>query len=434
MTDDIEMPVVAPASAIKGGIYSMKGNNLYANYPETGDALYSMIDQYYDNLYANALQKSVGAAVYGDNGYFNAIYGKQITAAMFMNDNVFTAIGARPYNHEGVRLATELASYGLNENGEFEGLGADTVVDGAIGPSYQMPVEEFRERIKSLPFKFNYGFVLQGVENKDDTIAYRDYMDKMAANYSNLADQSILAPVRLGMPLRRGQETSLQRISRMISCYSEIGKVEDGVTITGGMASPYGGLESGRGDFYDWRTGGPSNLDGNLVDAEGSALSISMMKELWRKCSVNWANSASPNNKIWCMGNITQDKLAALMLANNVLLDTVYTQKSFNGVKTIPGRDAGMLLNSFQNVPIIQDGNMNFDFGTKKVSEYESGDIFLLDLDHIWMSVLTPVQLYNCDNPAITGILQEVNVMTSNMETRIDHFISHGKIINIADA
>ena len=158
-----------------------------------------------------------------------------------------------------------------------------------------------------------------------------------------------------------------------------------------------------------------------------------MMNKLWRQCSVNWANSAAPNNKIWTMGNITQSKLSALMLANNVYLDSVAVQRSFNGVKTIPGRDVTMLLNCYNNIPIIQDGNINFDYETKKVSAVKTGDISLLDLDHIWMSVLTPVTVFSCDNPAITRKLQEVNVMAANMETRIDSFIQHGKIINLAD-
>ena len=430
----ISLGEAVPSAGLRNGTFQFQGGKYYANYRETPDETYRFFDDFFNGVYGNYMANSAGSAVWSqDSGYVNAIYGKQITAAMFMSDNLFTALGARPYNHEGVRIAPELATYGLNSSGEFEGLGADTVQDGVVPDSIRMPVDEMREPIKSLPIRWNYGFILQGVQGKDDAQAYSDYANKMAATYSNLADQTITYPVSGGMPMRNGVETSLQRISRMISSYSEIGKTENGVSITAGLVSPYGGLTSSRGTFYPIRSAGKSNYDSQLVDANGQVLSIDMMKTLWRKCSVNWANSASPNNKIWAMGNITQDKLASLMLANNVLLNTVYVQKSFGGVKTIPGRDAGILLNSFQNVPIIQDGNINFDYTTKKVSSVKSGDVSLYDLDHLWMSVLTPVQLYNCDNPAITGILQEVNVMTSNMEVRIDSFIQHGKIINIAD-
>ena len=70
-------------------------------YPETGDAMFDLIEDFYAGQYNFA--KSAGAAIYTtdrENGYTNAIYGKYITAGMFMSDNVFTALGAKPYQHE----------------------------------------------------------------------------------------------------------------------------------------------------------------------------------------------------------------------------------------------------------------------------------------------------------------------------------------------
>ena len=58
----------------------------------------------------------------------------------------------------------------------------------------------------------------------------------------------------------------------------------------------------------------------------------------------------------------------------------------------------------------------------------------LLDMDHIWMSTLSPVEVYSNNNIAITRKLQEVNVIHCRMETRIDKFIGHGRIIGIPDA
>lgn len=421
------------------GMFIKTGTKLGSTFPETADGAYDLIDSFYEGAYSIA--KSAGAATYGDNGYFNAIMGKEITAAMFACDNVFTAIGTRAYQHEGVRIAPELASYGLMATGdtdniaagEFGGLGATTVQDGSIPDSVAMPVQEFREAYKDLPFAFNYGLGLQALENKDDTMAYRDYIDKMSTNYSNLADQTILRPVYKQQPVKGGVETSLNGISRCISSFAEKSLTEGGQALDGSYVSPYGGFTSGKGDFYQFRNGGASNIDSQLINAAGGALGLTDMRKLWRLCSVNWKDSASPNNKMFMMSNVAQDKLGALMMANNLYMDSVYVQRDFNGVKTIPGRDAGLLLKSFQNVPIIQDGNINFDFSTKKVSATKMGDISLLDLDHIWLSMLTPLEMFNINNPAITRMLQEFNVMSMRAETRIDSFIQHGKIVNLAD-
>jgi hypothetical protein len=136
---------------------------------------------------------------------------------------------------------------------------------------------------------------------------------------------------------------------------------------------------------------------------------------------------------MWAMSNVVQDKLGAIMQANNILLNTVYAKRDFNGVSTTPGRDAGILLNSVFNIPIIQDGNLNFDYTKKKVSTVKMGDIYLLDLKHIWMSMLTPVEMFTINNPAITRSLKERNVMNSRMEVRIDKFIGHCRIVGLAD-
>ena len=199
------------------GKFVQMGTKMGTTYPEKGDAMWDLVDDFYKGMYSIA--KSAGAATYGDNGYFNAIMGKEITAAMFSSDNTFTALGARPYNHEGVRIALELATYGLDAAGNFQGIGYDTIQDGNVPESVEMPVNEYRQPYKELPFSFDYGLGLQAIENKDDTIQYRDYIEKMSANYSDYINRTLLRPIRDKQPTKNGIETSLNGISRCISSY-----------------------------------------------------------------------------------------------------------------------------------------------------------------------------------------------------------------------
>ena len=426
-------------------------------YDPSSAGLLELIDDYY----ASSFGKSAGSIGYGlgspnGEGYFNALMGKEITVGIFSSDNIFTAIGARAYDHEGVRIQYQQAAYGMADelfhNGVpmmgsqtgFVGIGAGTNQDGLVPDSVYVPIDNFREPYKEVPFAYDYGLGMMALENKDDTIAYKSYVDKVSANYSDLIDKTILRPLEIKQPTAsngninptRTAETSLQGISRAIASGLEIGKTYNGVTITDDMVSPYGGAS---GDFYTYRklqdgtTHIENNIDGNVFDLEGATISLTDLRKAYRTASVNWEDSANPNGKIWCMSNVLQDKVGALMMANNVLLNTVYAQRTIAGVKTIPGRDAGILLNSFNNIPIIQDGNLNFDFTTKKVSKVKMGDCYLLDLKHIWMSMLTPVKTWNVNNPSITRSLQEKNLMNMQAELRTDGFIFMSKIVNIAD-
>lgn len=454
------------------GSFIKTGSKISTTFDPTAKGLMSLIDTFYEQQ--SSIAKSAGFVGYGmgspnNEGYFNAIMGKEITAGIFSSDNVFTALGARAYDHEGVRIQYEQAAYGMASEmtygdtnllgwkaGEdpdyFAGIGAGTNQDGLIPDSVYLPVDDFREPYKEVPFSYDYGLGLQALENKDDTIAYKTYVDRMSTNYSDLIDKTILRPLECYGEGKINEvtnnlyphkydlygETSLQGISRCIASGNEIGKTYNGVRITEASVCPYGGLG---GDFKNYRglndSGGAThkenNIDGNVIDAGGAVLDISMMRKAYRTASVNWDDSANPNGKMWAMSNVAQDKLGALMQANNILLNTVYAKRDFNGVSTTPGRDAGILLNSFNNIPIIQDGNLNFDYTKKKVSAVKMGDIYLLDLKHIWMSMLTPVEMFNINNPAITRSLKERNVMNSRMEVRIDKFIGQCRIVGLAD-
>lgn len=445
------------------------GNKMMSTYDPSTEGLMQLIDDFY-GAQIESFGKAAGAVGYGlgspnGEGYFNAIMGKEITVGIFSSDNIFTALGARAYDHEGVRIQYEQGAYGMasefTHNGVsmigaqtgFLGIGAGTNQDGLIPDSVYVPIDDFREPYKEVPFSYDYGLGIQALENKDDTIAYKSYVDKISANYSDLIDKTILRPLYVPQPtaangnvvVGRTAETSLQGIERAIASGEEVGKTYNGVAITGSMVSPYGGSS---GDFYTYRTdtdgdftdGGDTSgthtrnaLDGQVFDLNGNTISLTDLRKLYRTCSVNWEDSANPNGKMWAMSNVLQDKVGALMMANNVLLNTVYAQRTLGGVKTIPGRDAGLLLNSFNNIPIIQDGNINFNYTTKQVDTAKMGTCFLLDLKHIWMSVLTPVQTFNINNPAITRALQERNTMNARMELRTDRFIGSGRIVNIAD-
>lgn len=439
------------------------GSKNVTSYSPTSNGLLNLIEDYYDS--AISIAKSAGSVGYGmgspnEEGYYNALMGKEITAGIFSCDNIFTALGARAYDHEGVRIQYEQASYGMAEdlkfNGQpmlpgasgFVGIGAGTNQDGVIPDSVYVPIDDFREPYKEVPFSYDYGLGLQVLENKEDTISYNAYVDMVSKNYSDLIDKTILRPLEVAQPVSSNPsrphayslygETSLQGISRCIASGNEIGKTYNGVTITESMVSPYGGTS---GDFFAYRGYNnaskdahvENNIDGNVIDMNGGTLDLTSMRKAYRTASVNWDDSANPNGKMWAMSNIAQDKLSALMVANNILLDQVWVQRSFNGIKSVPGRDAGLMLNAFQNVAIVQDSNINFDYTTKKVSTVKMGDIFLLDTDHIWMSMLTPVQVMNTNNFAITRTLMEKNVMNSRMEVRIDKFIGHCRIRGLAD-
>lgn len=440
---------------MSSGSFVKLGTKWGTTYPEKASSMAGLIDDYYNGQYAmyGGVQKSLGDAKYGVDGMFNAIMGKEISSIIFSSKNTFTALGARPYNHEGVRLAYEQADYGLASAdmvngplagqginpGDFVGIGATTPQDGPIPAAVMIPVLEVRQPYKEVPFVWQMGTSLDMLSNKDDVASNQDYAKLMGDSYADIIDKTLVRPIYVKNPkVNNGVgndtvETVLQGIARAIGSSEEVGTTQNGHAITYDMVTPYGGASSDlypfRGSQEDPSTAHPS-FSGNVINLNGEAnATLADLDQLYANCSVNWDDQANPNNKAWFMSNLQQVKYSQQMKAQNILMDARFVSRSFNGVKLLEGREAGLIVNTYMNIPILQDGNFNYDFNKKKVSSTNLGDTMLLDLDHIWMSMLHPVQYWSNNNPALIGGFFERNVMNTRMELRINKFIGHGRIV-----
>lgn len=395
------------------------GGELVSTYDPTASNMKYLINDYYNDLYRT--YKAEGLTRYGTAGVFNAIMGKEITAGMFKSNNMFTAIGARPYDHEGVRIMYDLAQKG--------NIGATTIQDGDIPDSVMAPIKQVRQPYKDLPFPFDYGLGLKVLEQYDDTAEYESYVKMMTANYADGLDTDLLRQTQKGQPTLGGIETTLNSISRVIGASTEVDAEYEGVTITADMVSPWGGVSS---DIYEYRSADQlNNFDGYVVDADGGVLTLADINTMYANSMPYWDDQGNPNNKLFGMSMVALEKIGALMEAQNIWRESVFVQRDFNGVKTAPGREGGgILLNSYRNIPIFMDGNYNYDPETTRLGT-GMGEIHLLDLDYIWMSMLTPVEFRSTDDFAVTRQLREKMVMHSRMELRANKFLGHAKMVNV---
>ena len=402
---------------MKGQIYKNAGDKLESTYQPTSAGLKQLIRDFYGAPLN--MMKSAGFTGYATKDVFNAIMGKEVTVGVFASNNILTAVGARAYDHEGQRIM-----YSLPQKG---GIGRTTKRDGNIPDSVMAPIKQVRQPYKELPFAFDYGLGLKALENKDDTIAYQDYIDKMTASYADALDYDLLRPITDEAPQVEGEETMLTPIHRAIASSTEVGKTYGGVEVTGEMVTPYGGVSS---DLYEQRTASKMNNFDGYVNNEEGVLNLADFNKCYAGCAPYWNDQANPNNKIWGGSIVALEKLGSLSDANNVWLDSVFVQRDFNGVKTMPGRDmGGILATSYRNIPYIMDGNYNYDSTIDRIGQ-GMGEIGLYDLDYLYMRMITPVEFRSTDDYAITRKLKEQSVMLMRAELGINRFIGQGRITN----
>lgn len=457
------------------GKFYKSGGQLFTTYEATSEGCSQLINDFYDGGYAafyGGFAKSAGAPVFdGGFGYsggmFNPKFGMDVTAAMFTSKAVSSCLSKRAYDHEGMRLVTQFAAYGLAgefqkngskifngvyDDGTFLGLGASTVADGQIPDSVKMDYDMIRVPYKELPLPYDYGLGLKALEGKDDTASYKQYIDLIGKNYADLTDKTILRPFGTLQPVYGGQETSLNGLARIISSGTEL-KSGDNISqilpwggLQSDMKGGYGGqLSSGQGrttgyvagTTYNADTGvlsaDPShtrnNYDAQIEDADGAVPSLGMFDNLYMNCLTNWEGDYS--DKLWVMSPLMWNKLNQLCKANNIYVDSMYTTMSIGGMKTNEGRDVGMALSSYMNIPIMMSGNLTYNYTGKTVDTTQYGDAFLLDLKHIWMCMTSPVEVWTIENPAITRDLREHTITHMRAEIRADKFISSGRLKNV---
>lgn len=357
---------------------------------ENGRPIYKSVDALFNGFYQNAMRKSAGPMGYSTTGAVNPIYGQFISAVVFACDSAYTAHPVKQWDKTGIRVQTSLAKKG----------GIGTYRGGPVGTPTKPDLALVLEPFKELPFPFEYDVGLMNLENKDDTIRWQDFIEIQGRTYSDAVDFDMLRPTEVATPTLKGEEIQIEKLSRIIASNSEVGDSYDSLntgasaTVTASEVSPYGGTTS---SLYAYRSAGTSAFD-SYVDNANTTLDLSDLDKAWSGCAPYWANTASPQNKGWIMSFEAQRRIGGLLSASNRYMESVFTTRDINGVKTVPGRDVGFVTKAYNDIPIISEGNINVNQASQVIPDNPAvGDIYLEDYDHIWYKALMPVDFRTTD-------------------------------------
>lgn len=388
---------------------------------ENGRPIYTSVDALFKGFYANAMKKSAGAMGYSTTGAVNPIYGQFISAVVFACDSAYTAHPVKQWDKTGVRVQTSHATKG--------GLGTNR---GGPLPTPKKPdLAMVLEPYKEIPFTFEYDVGLMNLENKDDTIRWQDFIEIQGRTYSDSLDFDMLRPTEEATPTFKGEEIQIEKLSRIIGSYAEIGQSYDTLktgtpkTITASEVTPYGGTTS---SLYAYRSAGPSVFDA-YVDNAPTTLDLSDLDKAWSGCAPYWANTASPQNKAWIGSFEAQRRIGGLLSASNRYMESVFTTRDINGVKTVPGRDVGFVTKAYNDIPYISEGNLNVNQASQIIpTEPANGDIYLEDYDHVYFQDLMPVDFRTTDRWEIYDQLTNKAVFMMEGELRSDSWRGMAKI------
>jgi hypothetical protein len=286
-----------------------------------------------------------------------------------------------------------------------------------------------RQPHKDLPVMWNYGLSVIELEGLDDTVAFDTYADQIVQDYSDSLEKDMLRTTTTVMPTKNSQETTITPLSHIVAAFSEIGKSYAGTTVTAAMVSPYGGTS---GDIYGYRSAGASSFDSKVVNGAG-AFTVSNLKDAYYGAFAFWNNNTQ--NKVWIM---SQSAIQVIDAARDMPQgrfslgsEEAYIKWDINGASTMPGQDVGGIgARAAYGIPIINSNNLIFDYPAKTFDPSKNGEAFLIDTNHTFWSVLTPIYSRSSDAIELTGILQRVNALLMRGDFRCNKFTGHAKIAN----
>ena len=305
-------------------------------------------------------------------GTYQAIYGRKVWSQLNQEFNAFSILPKRPWDRSGWRVITEKPNAG--------------VLHGGIAENGTLP-----ETVKPL---------FQHVAAKPKTIAHSFDMSEVAIFLADKDDG--LGDIRSVLKEEMGKHHA-EMVNKMLLVDSETvagNNFESLDRITGNDGGASGGLTS-------METGSSAGTDHCGAD-DLDIYSIDRSANSWSNAEVNcgadraagsrrtfsldhldtifqqiWERGGNP--KVMLTGYDTLMRLQQLLQAQQRFMEEKRVTPTYNGVKGVPGIEAGFIVATYNGVPIIP---------SKDVEKDGISRIYMLDTDYLYFSTAIPTQYF----------------------------------------
>ena len=305
-------------------------------------------------------------------GTYQAIYGRKVWSPLNQEFNAFSILPKKPWDRAGWRVITAKPS-------EVAGGG---VAENATLPDTQRPTfQHVAAKPKTIAHTFDMSETAIFLADKDDGMGdIRSVLkEEMGKHHAEMINKMLLDDV--DTPASNNFE-SLDRVTASNADLS-----------LGGT----NGTNHCSADDLDIYSIDRSASANSWADAEVSAaadvttgnqrtMSLDHLDEMFQKL---WIRGGNP--KVVLTGYDTLMRLQQLLQSQQRFMEEKRVTPTYNGVKGVPGMEAGFIVATYNGVPIIpskdvKKGGPNSDAGLSKM--------YFLDTDYLYFSTAIPTQYF----------------------------------------
>lgn len=344
-------------------------------------------------------------------GNYKTHYGGLLYFQMNTDSNLFGAFPkdrwGGPNQEDGWRAVTALPTtkgYGIASNGVVPDSIKVTLADMYTTPkTHVTPFEESQLSMR--------------MADRHQAVGWSALVDAMKITHGYYLANTVLgagaalAPVNVAYPL-----------DRVVSNRAEVVLTLDykGGTFDGASPDMYGIDRHSAAGWYDSQC--------MLNGATMRSLTLDLIYQLQQLCATAsgmWPGSQG--NWAFLTGYDTARVISSLLQAHQRFVEIKLDMATVNGISSYKGQSGGMMINTFNNVPILPCLGITTQTGG-------ISPIYLVNLDHLrlWMDIPTVYfELGVLQNPLYTRKFGQEGIFQTNFETWCNWFACHGKLREI---
>ncbi len=295
-------------------------------------------------------------------GTYQAIYGRKVWSQLNQEFNAFSILPKKPWDRSGWRVITEKPNAGAVHGGVAE----NATLPETVKPTFQ----HVAAKPKTIAHTFDMSEVAVFLADKDDGMGdIRSVLkEEMGKHHAEMVNGMLLASV--DTPAANNFE-SLDRVTSNAALMT---------TGTGHVSA------NSDHDIYSIsranQTWSDAEVDVDSGDAD-RVLSLDQLDLLFQKI---WKRGGNP--KVMLTGYDTLMRLQQLLQSQQRFMEEKRVTPTYNGVKGVPGIEAGFIVATYNGIPIIPTKDMGVDT-TGNLSK-----IYYLDTDYLHFSTAIPTQYF----------------------------------------
>ena len=291
-------------------------------------------------------------------GTYNAIYGRKVWSQMNQEFNAFSILPKRPWDRSGWRVLTDKPNSGAVHGGVAE----NAALPDTVKPTFQ----HVAAKPKTIAHTFDMSETAIFLADKDDGMGdIRSVLkEEMGKHHAEMVNKMLLTDVTTKA------NNNIESIDRVTTA--------DITAMTSGTH-----YDTHDEDIYsiDRSANSWSFAEGNAdTGSTNRTLSLDHLDDLFQKI---WVRGGNP--KVILTKYDTLMRLQQLLQSQQRFMEEKRVTPTYNGVKGVPGMEAGFVVATYNGVPIIP---------SKDVAADGIGRMYFLDTDYMYFSTAIPTQYY----------------------------------------